>query len=241
MINFLRKSRRKLADNNQFLQYSRYAIGEIVLVVIGILIALQFNEWNEQRKVNSIEQLLLKDLQQEVISNIEELQLTINSHENSLNAAIELDRLRQMPKERQNLPDSTIFNLFKKMTYNWTYNPKRGCLNSVLSSGQINYISNSKLKYMFTSLDDLTADASESSASIEERRGPLITAIVKNSFVLDANDELLLDPKLIFGIPEFVYASRSLFHGTRTQGLIEEKGLLADLNKIVELIDAELK
>jgi hypothetical protein len=43
MIPFFRKTRKKLADDNKFFKYSRYAIGEIVLVVIGILIALQIN------------------------------------------------------------------------------------------------------------------------------------------------------------------------------------------------------
>ena len=50
MIPFFRKIRKKLADNNQFLKYSRYAVGEILLVVIGILIALQVNNLNEQMK-----------------------------------------------------------------------------------------------------------------------------------------------------------------------------------------------
>ena len=50
MIPFFRKIRWRLAQNNQFFKYSRYAIGEIVLVVIGILIALQINTWNEERK-----------------------------------------------------------------------------------------------------------------------------------------------------------------------------------------------
>ena len=52
MTPFFRRIRRKLANDNQFLKYSRYAIGEIVLVVIGILIALQINNWNESRKEN---------------------------------------------------------------------------------------------------------------------------------------------------------------------------------------------
>ena len=50
MIPFFRKIRKKMADDNRPLQYARYAIGEIVLVVIGILIALQINTWNEERK-----------------------------------------------------------------------------------------------------------------------------------------------------------------------------------------------
>lgn len=49
MIGFFRRIRKKLADDNQFLKYIRYAIGEILLVVIGILIALGINNQNEKR------------------------------------------------------------------------------------------------------------------------------------------------------------------------------------------------
>ena len=49
MINFFDKIRRKLADDNKPLKYMKYAIGEIVLVVVGILIALQVNNWNKLR------------------------------------------------------------------------------------------------------------------------------------------------------------------------------------------------
>ena len=47
MIPFFRKIRKKMADDNRPVQYMRYAVGEIILVVIGILIALQINNWNE--------------------------------------------------------------------------------------------------------------------------------------------------------------------------------------------------
>jgi len=61
MINFFRKIRKQFADDNKPLKYMRYAIGEIVLVVIGILIALQINNWNEDRvKKNSIERTFEK-------------------------------------------------------------------------------------------------------------------------------------------------------------------------------------
>ena len=52
MIGFFRRIRKKLADDNKPAKYMRYAIGEILLVVIGILIALQINIWNESRKQN---------------------------------------------------------------------------------------------------------------------------------------------------------------------------------------------
>jgi hypothetical protein len=50
MIPFFRRIRKTLADDNKPIKYFRYAIGEIVLVVIGILIALQINNANENRK-----------------------------------------------------------------------------------------------------------------------------------------------------------------------------------------------
>jgi len=56
MINFFRKTRKKLADDNKPMKYMRYAIGEIVLVVIGILIACRLIPWNEQKKAR-IEEL----------------------------------------------------------------------------------------------------------------------------------------------------------------------------------------
>jgi hypothetical protein len=53
MIPFFRKIRKKMADDNKPLKYARYAIGEIVLVVIGILIALQINNWNEENTIQA--------------------------------------------------------------------------------------------------------------------------------------------------------------------------------------------
>ena len=51
MIKFFRKIRHKLLSDNKFSKYLVYAIGEIVLVVIGILIALSINNWNENNKL----------------------------------------------------------------------------------------------------------------------------------------------------------------------------------------------
>jgi hypothetical protein len=62
MIKFFRKIRQKMLTDNKFSKYLLYAIGEIVLVVIGILIALQINNWNEERKERRQEQVALKQL-----------------------------------------------------------------------------------------------------------------------------------------------------------------------------------
>ena len=61
-----------MADDNRPLKYMRYAIGEIILVVIGILIALQINTWNEQRKDKERTNRLLESVQKELLINIKE-------------------------------------------------------------------------------------------------------------------------------------------------------------------------
>ena len=62
MIKFFQKIRRKLVFENKTNRYFTYAIGEIFLVVIGILIALQINNWNEARKASLLEIEYLKRL-----------------------------------------------------------------------------------------------------------------------------------------------------------------------------------
>src|SRR6056297_155228 len=62
MIKFFRKIRQKMLSENKFSKYLIYAIGEIVLVVIGILIALQINNWNESRKESATIKTYLKSM-----------------------------------------------------------------------------------------------------------------------------------------------------------------------------------
>lgn len=69
MIKFFRNIRKKLIEQSKVLNYFFYAIGEIVLVVIGILIALSINNWNEERKELNLEGQLLTALRSDLIKN----------------------------------------------------------------------------------------------------------------------------------------------------------------------------
>jgi len=81
MINFLRKLRR---INLQSSKYLKYALGEIFLVVIGILIALSINNWNETRKNHKQETILLENLIKQLKTDVTDLNNNINSTETSL-------------------------------------------------------------------------------------------------------------------------------------------------------------
>ena len=77
MINFFRRIRKKLANDNKPLKYMRYAIGEIVLVVIGILIALQVNNWNEDYKESLAIKNVLIEIKEDLIQDKAELERNI--------------------------------------------------------------------------------------------------------------------------------------------------------------------
>ena len=70
MIKFFRRIRRDLLSNNKIGKYLLYALGEIVLVIIGILIALQINNRNELRKLDNKELVLLANLQNDINSDL---------------------------------------------------------------------------------------------------------------------------------------------------------------------------
>ena len=90
MIRFFRNIRQKLASKNKVMAYLRYAIGEIVLVVFGILIALQVNNWNEQRKDSNFEHEILALIDQ----NLEQDSVSLSSELSNTKLAINLtDRL----------------------------------------------------------------------------------------------------------------------------------------------------
>lgn len=70
MINFFRKIRQKLLSENRLRKYLLYAIGEIVLVMIGILLALQVNNWNENRKYKNAQEVILRSIKQDLKADV---------------------------------------------------------------------------------------------------------------------------------------------------------------------------
>ncbi len=143
MIPFFRKIRYQLAKNNQFFKYSRYAIGEIVLVVVGILIALQINNWNEERKTRKAEKVLLSNLRSDFLYNQTELKNFLEFHEGTTSHLKGL--LKSLgPKLMQEKTDSINYAIASAL---WVieYEPKSGAINSIFSSGEITKISNQEL------------------------------------------------------------------------------------------------
>ena len=97
MIKFFRHIRQNLIMENKTSKYFKYAIGEIVLVVIGILIALQINNWNELKKQEKLEQEYYCRLLEDVNQDLEQINVMINESETRLKASNQAVRLLQKP------------------------------------------------------------------------------------------------------------------------------------------------
>ena len=74
MARLFNKIRKSLLKSNSMRQYFKYALGEIILVVAGILIALQINNWNEERKLKDIERSYLESFAEDIRADIESLE-----------------------------------------------------------------------------------------------------------------------------------------------------------------------
>ena len=111
MINFFRKIRKQLADDNKPLKYIRYAIGEIVLVVIGILIALSINNWNEEKKNRIKEKIILETILSDLKTNKELIEEGFIDYEERMNLSEDMANLfgKEHYKKNLVLTDSIIY------------------------------------------------------------------------------------------------------------------------------------
>ncbi len=86
MINFFRRIKQSLLSQNKFSKYLLYAIGEILLVMIGILLALQVNNWNDNRKARQQEKSILEKVNVDLKANLKEIKGVNNITQLRLNA-----------------------------------------------------------------------------------------------------------------------------------------------------------
>ena len=159
MLNFLRRIRRKLIDEGSLKRYLIYAIGEILLVMIGILLALQVNNWNEKNKSQKEEQVILKSLQTEFQDNIKNLEQVLESH-NRTTSNIE-KVLTRINDGNESVLNPEVRIELRNAVLGKTYDPQFGVLNSLLNSEKINLIESDLLRIQIAKIPGLLDDYSE--------------------------------------------------------------------------------
>ena len=150
MIKFFRKIRHKLISEKRIAKYLLYAIGEIVLVMIGILLALQVNNWNEKRILKKNEVEILKQLNVDLKSNFIEL----NEIYTALNARISAGMKVMHHLNSSNEVTDSLKIWVVQTGGNSIFNNANTTYNNIETSGK-NIISNDSLRLRITLMYEL--------------------------------------------------------------------------------------
>ena len=150
MIKFFREIRRRLLSENKFNKYLIYAVGEIVLVVIGILIALSINNWNENEKLRNTEQQYLLALKEEFGFNMVELKRIMDQNKWNMENAIKI--LDITGSENPEITDEEFGTLLtRSLSRETRFDPNQGVLDEIINSGKLGIFSNKELKFALSS------------------------------------------------------------------------------------------
>jgi len=225
-----------LSENNTG-KYLKYAVGEIMLVVIGILIALSINNWNEVRKDRIEEQKVLKTLKSNFESNKTQLRDNINETEELVSDCdknLELFKLTQ--SELNLLSKDSIRIRFRGYA---TFNPSDGALTSLLQSGHLNIIVNDSLKNKLTNWPNLVNDAKEDeNLLVEKITKDLLKQLIKYQSYIK-NPKFKLNRLAIFD--DFILQNTIVFvRGGGNYQIYLYKELESEIDQILNLIDEEI-
>lgn len=159
MIKFFRQIRQTLIMENKTSKYFKYAIGEIVLVVIGILIALQINTWNQHRIENKKEEELLIGLLDEFQYNLDTLEegLIVNDKVNQACISLtQMIRSGTIDKETK-LVDELLVTLGTFQSFD----ARTGISDEIVNSGKLSILKNDTLRTQLSNWLTVLRDSEE--------------------------------------------------------------------------------
>ena len=159
MSRLFNQFRRRLLPKNRFSKYMLYTIGEIIIVIFGILIALQVDAWNSERESRAEAQVFLKQLKNEFLANREQLVQKVLMRDKALQSAREL--LRFVDGESEYNTPSQVDSLLAVALPVYTFDPSLGVLNQLTSTDKLTLLRNEKLNDTLSSWNSMIEDFKE--------------------------------------------------------------------------------
>ena len=239
MIKFFRHIRQSLINQNRTKKYLLYAIGEIILVVIGILIALQINNSNEIHKNKQEELKILKAMHNNLVNDLKDCIWNINkqSQLKTSNLAV----LRHLEGQSVNLDSINIH--YGNLVYSTTQRRNMAAYDHLKSRG-IDLITNDSLR------THITAVYSERYYYIEKMELELDNPYQLNTVIPELNKKIKLNINSETGYPLYLdrLSNDNEFKGVLRMNIkIRETmrqryiGLKSDLENLIKHIETEIK
>lgn len=170
-------------------KYLKYALGEIILVVIGILLALQINNWNQERQNRIQEGAILSQLLNEYSNNLEQLNSKIETRDDIMRSSLAILDYRGLREDEINI-DSLNMHIARTLTRP-TFDPELGVTHELTNSGKLYYLTNTDLRNSITAfpsfLSELREEEMVSFNLIEERLFPFLIDNYQLGAVLSNN------------------------------------------------------
>ena len=251
MIRFFRKIRYNLMETGKTGKYLKYAIGEIALVVIGILIAISINNWNQERQLKKVEKSTIEALISEFQSNKISIQLCVEM--------VELRRLFGDSIRRQLGPEQPTLSIYKMNTWFGEIGATNRCaisisiLEDIQSSGNLKIIDNEEIRRNVSkwssNLKELEREEEDWASEFSNVFYPYTNKWISWDDVGNIdnvdnphffNSRFKFDPRLI--LQQFEFSNIMSFHTWRMKRVIELTAkLLEQTEKVLELMQEELK
>lgn len=197
MIKFFRHIRQNLLMENlptgqagKTSKYIKYAIGEIILVVIGILIALQINNWNEQNAIHKTQEKHLRAIKNEMINNLNSLKIEQQRLANIIENGKKLISLIDETEEREKMPREQVSQLLFNTGGNPTFRVPfaDGALSELINSGGLKDIENDSIRNILASWEGKLTSLRQQEKSIEE-----LSNGWRELMITDSNIRTMLD------------------------------------------------
>ena len=185
MIKYFRRIRQQLLTENKFSKYLIYAIGEIILVVIGILIALQVNNANEVRKSNRELDKINQNLLQEFESNQKALNTAINQLKWTKHGSLEV--LSMIGKPENELMITNIDSVIEVSLFWPTWKPTNFVLIELKSTGKLSLFENSRIKDLLFEYERQSENVNDWNRRMEKSSQSIINYIKNNASLRNVN------------------------------------------------------
>ena len=249
MIKFFRHLRQKSLTSNKVLSYFLYAIGEIFLVVIGILIALQINNWNEEQKIQIKEIVNLEGLRSEILTSLEELKSDSSQHAEFYEAT---KKVHDFIHTKPALADSMYKTFYYASRYVYFF-PTTSAYET-LKSGNLEVIKSDSLRDMITDLYETGYRRILMKENTNRNANNVLSPYYKKHFrtkIFPENGDFTLnsirykisipnDYNFIINDPEFESLISDAIHG-RWVILYDFAQTISKAESCIEAIDAYLK
>ena len=164
-MKIFRKIRERLISGNKFSKYLMYAIGEIILVVIGILIALQINNWNQARKDDRALKEYLVKIESHTLEDLRQLD-TLIKYRTQLVGQCKKARIRMLDKTEDE--DLFLFMSCGVAFVDYYFKSNTGGYDALKNSTYFGKINNTPLDSLLTRYHGIVADIAENEKSYNE-------------------------------------------------------------------------